>query len=325
MAGALLPWSAALWLVLLWRALGGHVALPETLTALAGHLLYAAFVTAVGIAAAAFTRSFAQAATAALVAVALTWAIDAAEGFSALAWLGGAAAWSPTTYLRPFEEGTLTVAPILWFLAATAAALSLAILGCRYDLRGPRRIAALAGCAFAGALACLGARHVSGARDLSESNRHSLPPAAARALRTLPGRLEIIANLDREDSRRHQLESDTLAKLRLARPDLRVRWPPDERSAPGAVEQGDGYGRITLRLGERSVDTTSTSRRELVTLIFQLAGRPLPDWSQPEYPGYPLIVEGARRSAVLVVCYAALPLSFLIIGAILTRTRRRSS
>lgn len=102
-AGVLLPWAAAVGLLLLWRALGGHLQVRETIAALTGYLLYGLFATSLGVAAAAFTRGFAQAATTALLAVALTWAIDASEGFSALAWLGGAAAWSPTTYLRAFE------------------------------------------------------------------------------------------------------------------------------------------------------------------------------------------------------------------------------
>ena len=134
----------------------------------------------------------------------------------------------------------------------------------------------------------------------------------------------ITANLDREDSRRQQLERDTLAKLRLARRDLRVRFPPDERSAPSALGSGDRYGRLVIQVAGRSVETTSTSRREIVTLIFELAGKPLPDWTQPEYPGYPLVIEGARRTAVLAGSYFLLPIFFVLTGVAVTRPRRRS-
>ncbi len=324
LVGAGLPLAGTAALLLTWLGLGGHLKASETIVAIAGYVLYAAFVTAVGLAAGALAHNFAQAATAALIAIAAMFAIDAAEGFSALAWMGGAAAWSPTTYLHPFEEGTLAVSALGWLGGATLGALALAAAGCRFDLHGSRRAGAIAGAAAALIVFCSIGRSLPGAWDLTEMRRHSLPPAAARELARLPGRLEIAADLDREDSRRRQLESDTLAKLRLARPDLRVRWLPDERRAPSAVDSTIGYGQITIRLGDRSVQTTSTSRRELVTLIFELAGRPLPDWKQPDYPGYPLITEGARRTVTLVTSYFVVPALLFSIGIALTRTRRRT-
>ena len=39
------------------------------------------------------------------------------------------AAWSPTSYLHPFEEGTLALSAIGWFAVATIGALGLAIVG----------------------------------------------------------------------------------------------------------------------------------------------------------------------------------------------------
>lgn len=325
LCGALLPWLATALVLLLWRLLGGHLAFMETVVALAGQLLYAAFVTAIGITAAAFTRSFSQAATAALLTVAFTWAIDAAEGFSALAWLGSAATWSPTTQLRASEQGTLDLAAVGWFVGALAGLFALACVGCRFDLHGPRRVAAVAVAAVVLVVGCSALRHVPGAWDLSETRRHSLPPAAAAGLRNLAGPLAITANLDREDSRRRQLEGDTLAKVRLARPDLDVRFPPDERSAPSALETGDNYGTLVIRLAGRSTETRSTSRREIIALIFGLAGRPLPDWTQPDYSGYPLVVEGARRTVVLACSYCGFPMFFLLIGVAATRQRRRST
>jgi ABC-type transport system involved in multi-copper enzyme maturation permease subunit len=324
LVGAGLPIAATAALLLAWLAVGGHLAAGETLAAIFGYLLYAAFATAVGLAAGALAPSFAQAATLGLIAIAATFAIDAAEGFSALAWMGGAAAWSPTSYLRAFEEGTPTVSSIGWLAGATVGALGLAGAACRFDLHGVRRAAGLGAAAALLIVACAAGRRLPGAWDVTEARRHSLPPATARELARLTGSLEITADLDREDSRRVQLESDTLAKLRLARPDLRVRWLPDERRAPSVDETGEGYGRLEISLGGRSVRTTSTSRRELVTLIFELAGRALPDWSQPEYPGYPLVTEGARRTLTLAACYVALPLLFLTIGVALARQRRRT-
>lgn len=323
LAGVGLPLAGTASLFLLWLGVGGHLTASETVVAIAGYIAYAAFVTAVGLASAAFANNFAQAATAALLTIAGMFAIDAAEGFSALAWMGSAAAWSPTGYLRTFEDGTVAMSSVGWFAAAAVGALCLAGVGCRFDLHGHRRVATVSAAVVLLIVLCVVGRALPGAWDLTEVRRHSLPPAAAHELANLPGRLEIAADLDREDSRRRQLESDTLAKLRLARPDLSVRWLPDERRAPSAVEANDSYGRLTIRLGERSVRTTSTSRRELVTLIFELAGRPLPDWSQPDYAGYPLVVEGRRRTAVLACSYFLVPGIFLLVGVALTRQRRR--
>ena len=322
-AGTLLPLGAAALLLLLWRLCGGHLAPVETWLALLGQLHYAAFVAAVGVVAAAFTRGFAQAATAALLCVAFTWAVDAAEGFSALAWLGTATSWSPTTHLHAFETGTLALGSVGWFVGALAGMLALACAGCRFDLHGPRRAIAVVLAASLFVLGCLGLRRLPGAWDGSEARRQSLPPAAVRELRLLPGRLALTVSLDREDGRRVRLESDTLAKLRLARPDLDVRFPQDEAGVLSAPAPETGYGRVRIQLGDRSVETTSTSRRELVTLIFELAGRPLPDWTQPEYPGYPLVVAGGRRGAVLLASYVAMPLLCLAVGAAATRRRSR--
>ena len=125
-------------------------------------------------------------------------------------------------------------------------------------------------------------------------------------------------------ARRRQMESDVLAKLRLARPDAEVRYPLDEalQAAEGAHEEG--YGRTILRVGDDSRETFSASRREIITVIFEAAHQPLPDWSQPEYPGYLLIIEGRRRSVILFLSYVLFPGLFLAAGWLLTRSHRRT-
>lgn len=319
---ALVPWLGTWVLLGFWRGLGGHLAWIETLLAVSGQLLYAGLTTAIGIAAAAFTASVAQAATLALLCIAATWAVDAADGFSALAWLGGVRAWSPSTYLDPFERGSLQLSALGWFVGAVTGLLGLAAVGCRFDLHGWRKLlsASLATLVLVGA--CMAPRLLPQLWDLTESRRHSLPPRAAAELAKLPGALHVIVHLDREDGRRRQLEMDFLAKLRLARNDLQVRFPSDERSTPALLEQAAEYGTIIIQLGQRSAMTTSTSRRELTVLIFELAGRPLPDWTQSTYPGYPLVIDGARRTLVLAFSYAVLPLALLLLGLSLTRARR---
>jgi hypothetical protein len=221
------------------------------------------------------------------------------------------------------ERGTLAVGASLWFVALVAGALGLAYVGARFDLPRPRRaVAAMA--MLAATLAAGGLAHrVRSIVDATELRRASLPPAAARALGELPGRVRFEVWLDRDDARRRQLESDVLAKVRIARPNVDIRMPLDERAAPAEGEREPGYGRIIIEAGAGRRETYSAGRKELVTLIFEAAGRTLPDWSQPEYPGYPLALAGARRTFVLVIAYAAIPLGLLVIGGLFTRSRRR--
>ncbi|HVE81317.1 MAG TPA: hypothetical protein VND93_00650 [Myxococcales bacterium] len=310
-------------LLLAWLVAGGHLHAGEVATSLLGHLLYVALIGALGVAAAAWTRTFAQAATAAILLVAASWAIDASEGFAALAWLGRALDWSVTTHLQPMERGTLAVGAALWMAVAITGAAALAILGARSDL-GKLRPALIAATLVAIAALGAAAHGVRRALDLTELHRMSLPPAAERGLRELPGPISLEVLLDRDDARRQQLESDILSKLRIARPDARVVYSLDERSEPSEAERDEGYGRILVTAGAGRRETYSTSRRELVSLIFEAAGRAPPDWSQPEYPGYPLVLGGARRTAITLLAYAALPLGLLALGLWLTTPRRRN-
>jgi hypothetical protein len=305
-----------------WLALGGHLGGAETLTALFGYALYLVFVSVVGIAAAAFCASLAQAATVATVLIAASWAIDASDGFAALAWLGQALGWSVTRHLEPFERGTLHRGAVLWLVSMSAGMLGLALVGLR--LESLRRRAGLAALVVVATVAVgIGAHHVRRADDFTEARRGSLPPAAAAALRELPSPIAIEVWMDRDDARRRQLELDLLAKLRIARPDLRVTTPLDERSAAVEGEREEGYGRLMLQVGDARRETYSASRREVVTLLFESQGRSLPDWTQPEYPGHPKVVEGRPRQVLATTAYLILPALLLALGHVCTRSRRR--
>ena len=131
--------------------------------------------------------------------------------------------------------------------------------------------------------------------------------------------------MDRDDSRRRQLESDTLSKPRLARSDVQITMPLDDREAPIEGARDEGYGRIVIRVGDHERETYSASRREILSLIFAAVGRPLPDWSQPEYRGYPLVVSGGQRRAVGAVAYVILPAAVFAAGLTVTRSKRRQA
>lgn len=303
------------------RSVGGHVDAIETAVALAGEGLHLLFMTLASIAAASWTRTSAQAIAAGMVVSLSSWAIDAADGFAALAWLGGASAWSIERQLGSFQRGIVSVGSIVWFLAASAGAAALAFAGARFDTSRVRR-AVVAGATIAvTALVLFLAAKSHRAYDWSEERRASLPPAAVDGLRRMGGRLSLDVHLDRDDSRRQQLESDVIAKLYLARPDLVVRTPLDDRDAVVEGERDPEYGRITIHVGSSSKETRSTSRREIVSLIFEAAGKPLPDWSVPPYTGFPFVVDGARRKVLLLLAYCVTPLGFLAVGALMSRRR----
>src|SRR5262249_41416306 len=164
LVGVALQLIAPVVLLAAWWGVGGHLGATETAVALLAYVLYLALVTAVSVAAAAWTATLAQAATVALLVIAASWAIDASEGFAALAWLGRALDWSVTTHLEPMERGTLAVGACLWMVAMTLGALVLAWLGVRMDLGRPRRLAVavlvLVATASGGALAHPGRRGV---------------------------------------------------------------------------------------------------------------------------------------------------------------------
>jgi ABC-type transport system involved in multi-copper enzyme maturation permease subunit len=315
-----LLFSAPLLLLLGFRLSGGHLDFSETAVAFGGELLRTLVIVGASVAAATWTSTLAQAATLGIAVALTSWAIDAAEGFAALAWLGGASAWSLEQKLGPFQKGIVPLGSVLWLSIATVLAVTLAILGASFDRRPAIKWVKGLAVLVVGAVLLSGTTGVRRAYDWTEERRASLPPAVVEGLRAIDGPLAIDVYLDRDDSRRHQLESDVLTKLILARPDAVVRTPLD--NAPVAEAQRDSdYGRLIIRAGEGERETRSASRKEIVTLVFEAAGRPLPNWEQPAYPGFPVVLDGAARRSLVIFAYLVVPLLLLVIGLYLSQRR----
>lgn len=306
-----------------WWACGAHVDVPETAVASLATLLHMLFVVAVAIAAAAWTRTGAHATALAVAASLASWALLAADDFAALAWLGGAERWSIDRHLAALERGVLSAGDVAWLLAAAAAALGLAVVGAWTTATRRRRAAVAAAVAIvvAAALVLGAADRWRRAWDWTEARRRSLPPAAVSGLRAIDRPITIVVYLDRDDARRKQLESDVLAKLLLARPDATVRTPLDD--ARGTLERDADYGRVVVDVGGATRETRSTSRREIVRLVFEAAGLPAPDAAAPAYPGWPVVVEGGRRALLVGIAYGVLPGAMLLVGLAATRRRGR--
>jgi hypothetical protein len=325
MAAALLSgglvFAAPMVLLGVYRLLGSHLDFLETGMSLAGSFLRWFFIAAVSLAGAAWTRTLAQAATIGIAISLTSWAIDAADGFAALSWLGGASAWSIERKLLPFQKGIFPVGPFLWLLTATTAAIGIACVGASYDPSLRRKLGMAIAILLGGGILLAAEGHLRGGFDWTEQRRASLPPAVVEGLRAMPGPIELEVALDRDDSRRRQLESDVLDKLALARSDIVVRMPLDETGTATEAQRDSGYGRIVIRAAGGTRETRSTSRREIVTLMFEAAGRTLPDWNQLAYTGFPAVLEGARRGLLALLAYAAIPLALLAIGLYVSQGR----
>ncbi|HKO94724.1 MAG TPA: hypothetical protein VJU61_26395 [Polyangiaceae bacterium] len=302
---------------------GGHLDPAETAVALGGEVLHLALVVALGTAAAACTRTFAQAVTLGVVASLTSWAIDAAEGFAALAWLGGASAWSIEHRLLPFQHGVLSLSSVLWLSCASALALAVAMVAGSFAPASKKvgRAVAIIG---TGVVTLLSIGPEGRALDLSEQRRASLPPDIVAALRRLAGPISVDVFLDRDDSRRRQLELDVLSRLRLARPDLLIQMPLDEASEVAEGQHGGEdaeYGRIVVRAGAATRETRSSSGREIVRVIFEAAAQEMPAWAPLAYPGFPIVVSGALRRGLGLLAYLGLPSCLVLMGLALTHGR----
>jgi ABC-type transport system involved in multi-copper enzyme maturation permease subunit len=305
------------------RAAGGHLDASETALALAGEALHLGLVVALATAAAACTRTFAQAVTLGILASLTSWAIDAAEGFAALAWLGGASAWSVEQRLLPFQHGVLSVSSVLWLLCASAIALAVAAIAGSFAPVSRKLWGALS-IIGAGVLALLAIGVDGRALDLSEQRRASLPPDIVAALRRLSVPIAVDVFLDRDDSRRRQLERDVLAKLRLARPDIPIRMPLDEATEVAEGQHGGDdaqYGRVVAQAGATVRETRSSSAREIVRVLFEAAAEEMPAWAPLPYPGFPIVAMGARRRVLVLLAYVGLPSCLVLIGLALTHGR----
>lgn len=290
----------------LWLAQGGHLALGETLTLLLGYALYAFLVAGLAWLAAALMDSAAGAAILVLSATLGSWALDFAAAGDRGLWhsLG---VLSLTAVLRRFEGGLLGSADLAGLLLAGGVAMAGAAIW--LGLGPPRRrLGRIAGVATLATVLALLAVATAVSLDATENRRHSFAPADQRTLATLSAPLRLTVYLSPVDPRLSDLERNVLDKLGRALPNLEVQVlgtggafaapVADPGADPGADQGEDRYGLIELDYRGRRAQTRSTSPREILPLIYDLAGASrAPDTEAPTYPGYPLI-GGARPAAL---------------------------
>jgi ABC-type transport system involved in multi-copper enzyme maturation permease subunit len=298
-----------------WLALGGHLYLPETLDLVFGHVLYGVLIGTIALFSASISES---AATAAIVTLAFTigsWALD-----FALAGQTGVLAWisqlSLTQTLRPFEQGLLPAGLLLGVLAAIGGFAALAAVWLHPGVPlGTKCVRSLVCLAIAAAVIGLSTQ-VRLTLDLAEDRHNSFPAADQRALAELREPLIITVHLAPEDPRYVDLRRNVLSKLQRVMPDVTIRLATLGQSVVGSTSD-EAYGEIEYSYAGRSVTTRSTSHREALPLIYELAGRPAPTpIPGDDYPGYPLT---AGAEAALPWFFAVLP---LLIALAWWRSRR---
>jgi ABC-2 type transport system permease protein len=281
----------------MWMVLGGHLSSGETFNLLVGHLLYGALVGAIALFSAAISES---AATAAIVTLAFTigsWVLDfTVAGRPGLA--GWVARLSLTESLRTFEQGLFSLAVVsgMGVAACGFVALAGAWLSPGTPLRSRLLRSAVIG--LVSAIAMSAFAQVRLTIDATEDQRNSFPPADQRVLATLRAPLTVTVHLAPEDPRYADLRRNVLAKLERAMPHTAVRL--------GDGQHGDErYGEVEYVYGDRTDVSRSTSHREILPLLYGLAGvaPPVPVPGS-EYPGYPLV---ANEYMILPWFFGLLP------------------
>ncbi len=298
-----LSWLPGLGAILLWKVYGGHISLPEVLNLLLGHALRAWIAIGVAMAAAAFTDGAASAAILSLAFTCGTWALEFVAAVQG-GWLQTVAAFTPSSALRGFEQGLLSVPAALVVFVAGATAIALAAAWTPLGMSPSRRLLRLIPVALCGAILCLGAGNLKGSLDMSENRRHSFPPTDEALLRTIPGTLTVTVNMAAEDPRLQDLEQGVLAKLSRV---MRVEVVKASKGRTGLfASHSERYGEVWYRLGKKEIMNRSTTEPIILSQIYELAGMPTPEATDSaRYPGFPLV---ARPKGAALVFFLLWPL-----------------
>ncbi len=128
--------------------------------------------------------------------------------------------------------------------------------------------------------------------DVTEDRRNSFPAADQRLLASLTQPLVATVHLAPEDPRYADLQRNVLAKLERAMPKVSIRLAGGLQGHAASMSD-DRYGEVEYAYGARSDVSRSTSPREILPMLYSLAGvgppAPAPG---SDYPGYPLVAIG---------------------------------
>jgi ABC-2 family transporter protein len=281
----------ALSVLVMWELLGGHLSAPETFNLLFGHLLYGLLVGAIALFAASVSES---AATAAIVTLAFTigsWVLDftVAGHPGLLDWI---ARLSLTQALRTFEQGLLSAGLVGGIGTAVCGFAALAAVWLPPGVQVRDKVVRSVAVVLAVCLALGLATQVKFTLDVTEDRRNSFPAADQRLLESLAQPLFVTVHLAPEDPRYADLQRNVLAKLERAMPNVSIRLAGARQTLATNAEE-DRYGEVEYTYGARSDVSRSTSPREILPMLYGLAGVSPPARAPgSDYPGYPLVAIG---------------------------------
>jgi ABC-type transport system involved in multi-copper enzyme maturation permease subunit len=308
--------AAAWWLasipalcsLVMWKASSGHLSGLETSSLLFGHLIYGLLIGAIALFAASISDS---AATAAIITLAFTigsWVLDftVAGQPGLLEWLSRL---SMTQVLRPFEQGLFSLGLVVGVVGVICAFAALAAIWLPPGVSVRIKLARSTGCVMATALLLFLASQITISFDVTEDRRNSFAIADERALTTLKEPLVVTVHLASEDPRYADLRRNVLSKLQRVMPNVTIHLVGGHQIfASGSTDEN--YGQIEFAYGSRADATRSTSPREILPLLYALAGRePSDPIAGADYPGYPLMING---QPALAWFFGGLPLLILI-------------
>jgi ABC-type transport system involved in multi-copper enzyme maturation permease subunit len=294
----------ALSALVMWKMVGGHLSAPETLNLLFGHLLYGLLVGAIALFAASVSES---SATAAIVTLAFTigsWVLDftVAGQPGLLAWI---ARLSLTQVLRAFEQGLFSTGLVVGIGATIFGFAALANVWLPPGVQLRDKVIRSITWVLVTALALGLTTQVKLTFDVTEDRRNSFPATDQHLLASLAQPLVVTVNLAPEDPRYADLQRSVLAKLERAMPRVSIRLASGRQSL-ASMAGDDRYGEVEYTYGTRSDVSRSTSPREILPMLYGLAGvsAPAPAAGR-DYPGYPLV---AGRQVALSWFFVGLPL-----------------
>ena len=286
----------------IWLSLGGHLAPSETINLLFGHLLYGLLIGVIALSAATISES---SATAAIITLAVTigsWVLD-----FTLAGRSGLAAWfaqmSLTQTLHAFEQGLFSSGLVLGIAAVVCGLAALSSVWLPPGTPMATKLARSLPWVLVTVVALGIATKVGKSVDVTEDRRNSFSPADQHLLAALRLPLVVTVNLVPEDPRYVDLQRSVLGKLERAMPDVSIVLAGNRRDF---ADKSDAYGEIEYAYGNRSDISRSTSPREVLPLLYALAGKEPPKPAEgTDYPGYPLV---ASADATLPWFFGGLPL-----------------
>ena len=300
--------------VVLWRAYGGSVYVPELAGVAAGHLMNAGLTIALGAVAAAVSDHPSTAAIVTLTVTVGTWVLNFVAAVHGGLW-ERLARYTPTAMVAEFQHGLIRLEVVLAAAILVATGLSLAAVWIRLGVAVKRRAIESAAIGAAAALAIAACMLVTTSWDVSEARANSFSRADEAALARIPGPLTIEVHLAPEDPRRVDLDHRALSKLRRVRPDVRIRYVSN--TSIGLFEQtAEDYGEIRYELGGRSAVSRSTTAEGVLETIYGLAGGTPPAADEDAvFRGHPLAASPKGAAAIF---YGVWPLAVMA-AALLAR------